>query len=90
MENSNSKHCITLNRRERLQATGVTDVISFDEENIVAQTDIGVLILRGYSLHILNINLEKGSLDVEGTIQDISYDDAEHSKKGSVLSRIFK
>lgn len=90
MDNSNSKHCITLNRREKLQATGVTDVLSFDEENIVAQTDMGILILRGYNLHILNLNLEKGSLDVDGTIQNISYDDGDYDKKGSILSRIFK
>ncbi|MGN1318154.1 MAG: sporulation protein YabP [Lachnospirales bacterium] len=89
MDNSSSKHCITLNRREKLQATGVSDVLSFDEENIVAQTDIGILIIRGENLHILSLNLEKGALDIEGIIENIGYDD-NIDKKGSLLSRIFK
>lgn len=90
MENANSKHCITLTKREKLQATGVQDVLSFDDENIVAQTDNGIMILRGYNLHINNLNLEKSCLDVDGTIVSISYDDDDYGKKGSVLSRIFK
>ena len=32
-----TSHGLTLNRREKINATGITDVISFDEENIVAQ-----------------------------------------------------
>ncbi len=90
MENTNSKHCITLTKREKLQATGVQDVLSFDDENIVAQTDNGIMILKGYNLHINNLNIEKSSLDVDGTITSISYDDDDYGKKGSVLSRIFK
>lgn len=89
MENSGSKHCITITRRERLSATGVLEVLSFDDENVVAQTDDGIMILKGINLHINNLNLEKGALDVDGTILSLGYDD-DISKKGSVLSRIFK
>lgn len=91
MENNiNSKHCITITKREKLQATGVLDVLSFDDENIVAQTDNGIMILKGYNLHINNLNLEKSSLDVDGTITGLTYDDEDFGKKGSMLSRIFK
>lgn len=90
MDNTNSKHCITLTKREKFQATGVQDVLSFDDENIVAQTDNGILILRGCNLHINNLNLEKSSLDVDGNIVSINYDDDDYGKKGSLLSRIFK
>ncbi len=90
MENSGSKHCITITRREKLSATGVLEVLSFDDENIVAQTDNGIMILRGYNLHINSLNLEKGSLDVDGNITSLGYDDEEYGKKGSILSKIFK
>lgn len=89
MENTSSKHCITITKREKLSATGVVEVLSFDDENIVAQTDNGILILKGYNLHINNLNLEKGALDIDGTILSLGYDDA-IEKKGSILSRIFK
>ena len=63
-----TSHGLTLNRREKINATGITDVISFDEENIVAQTTLGVLIIRGDKLHINSLNLEKGTLNVDGNI----------------------
>ncbi len=90
MENTGSKHCINLTKREKLSATGVVDVLSFDEENIVAQTDCGIMIIHGYNLHINNLNLEKSCLDIDGTVTSISYDDEEYGKKGSLLSKIFK
>ena len=52
MTDEMTSHGLTLTRREKINATGITDVISFDEENIVAQTTMGVLIIRGDKLHI--------------------------------------
>ena len=90
MENLSSKHCITITKREKFSATGVLEVLSFDEENIVAQIDNGIMLLRGYNLHINNLNLEKSCLDVDGTITSLSYDDEVYNKKGSIISKIFK
>ena len=90
MENQNSKHCITLTRREKLSSTGILEVLSFDDENIVAQTDNGIMIIKGIDLHINSLNLEKSSLDVDGIVTSISYDDNDRIEKGSLLSRIFK
>lgn len=83
------KHNITLNNREQLQAGGITDVLSFDEENIVAKTNGAVLIIRGCNLHISSLNLEKGNLSVTGTVNAVMYDD-ELEKRQSLLSRIFR
>lgn len=91
MENTACKHCITINHRQKLSATGILEVLSFDDENIAAQTDSGIMILTGYNLHVNNLSLEKNSLDVTGTITGISYtDDDYNDKKASLLSKIFK
>ena len=42
MTDEMTSHGLTLTRREKINATGITDVISFDEENILAQTTMGV------------------------------------------------
>lgn len=84
-----SKHTINLDNREKLVATGITDILSFDEENIVAQTENGILVIRGYNLHINSLNLEKGSLIADGNVYSLSYDN-ENSSKGSLLGRLFK
>lgn len=84
-----SRHTITLDNREKLNITGVTDVLSYDEENIVAQTEKGILIIRGDNLHIANLNTDKGTLTADGNISSLTYDN-EQEFKGSLLSRIFK
>ncbi len=42
--------------RQKLQLTGVEDVISFDETSVLLQTALGVLTVDGTGLHIVNFN----------------------------------
>lgn len=85
----NNSHTITLDNREKLQASGITDILSFDEETIVAQTNDGILIIRGSNLHITSLNLEKGSLIADGSVTGLNYDN-ETAQSGGLLSRLFK
>ena len=90
--NSNSKHTIIMTERERLAITGIVDVISFDEEMILAETQMGVLVLKGSNLHVNRLSVEKGHLDIEGTIDSLNYEE-QHSlskNKASLLSKLFK
>lgn len=84
-----SRHTITLDNREKLNITGVTDVLSYDEENIVAQTEKGILIIRGDNLHIANLSTDKGILTADGNISSLAYDN-EPESKGSLFGKIFK
>ena len=65
-ENGYSRHKIILEEREKLSITGVTDVIAFDEESITADTDMGVITIRGEGLHISKLNLDEGVLQTDG------------------------
>ncbi|MDD5944857.1 MAG: sporulation protein YabP [Clostridia bacterium] len=90
-ETANSRHRIVLEERERLSLTGVTDVIAFDEESITADTDMGIIVIRGEGLHISRLNLDEGVLQTEGSVDSIEYGDGEASGRGGfLLSRIFK
>ncbi len=85
----NSRHTIHLDNREKLEAAGITDILSFDEETIVAQTEKGILIIRGDNLHILSLNLEKGILIADGNVSSLAYDN-ERESKGGMWGRLFK
>ena len=90
-ETNNIRHRIILDERERLSVTGVTDVIAFDEETITADTDMGVINIRGENLHISKLNLEDGILQTDGNIDGIEYSDGNMASKGGfLLGRIFK
>lgn len=78
-----------LEERKSLTVTGVSDVDSFDEQTVVAYTDLGELTVKGSSLHIEKIDLDAGELAIEGEISSLSYSDRPGGK-GSLLARIFR
>lgn len=85
-------HSVTLEKREKVYLTGVLEVISFDEENVVAETEMGAIIIRGVNLHVSKLNLDNGELNIEGEIESLSYEDqiGTQKSKGSIISRLFK
>ena len=88
-----SKHAITIDRRNAISATGVLDVISFDEETIIAETEMGILIIRGANLHVNRLHLDSGDLSVDGEIVNVLYEDNTGGfgkGKASFFSRLFK
>lgn len=88
----NKSHKVNLNARKSAVITGVNDVLSFDAEEVLLQTEEGILMLRGTELHVNRLTLEKGEVDVDGRIDSLTYSDAGgYSKSGeSLLGRLFK
>jgi sporulation protein YabP len=81
---------LLLENREKLSVTGVIDVESFNDQSIVAITDMGVLIIHGSELHINKLNLESNELIVEGDIFSLEYSDGETGKSKSFFGKMFK
>lgn len=81
-------HNIIIEDRARLSITGVEDVESFDEGQIVMQTTEGNLIVRGDRLHIDKLSLDVGELLVSGLVTDLNYE--ETAARGSLWTRLFK
>ena len=72
--------------------TGIVEVIAFDENAVVLDTDLGILTIRGKDLHVSRLTLEKGEVDVDGMIDSLVYSDGGSVKKngGSFLARLFQ
>jgi sporulation protein YabP len=86
-----SRHSVTIDRRNAVLVTGVLDVISFDEETIISETEMGVFIIRGANLHVNRLHLDSGELSVDGEIVSVAYEDNGIGKgKNSILSKLFK
>ena len=62
------RHSILLEEREKLRVTGVSDVQSFDEEQVLLETGKGMLIVRGQGLHVEKLQLDAGETVVRGEI----------------------
>lgn len=85
-------HKLILNNRRTCNLTGVNDVLSFDENEIILETDQGMLMIKGNELHVSRLTLDKGEVDVDGRIDSFTYSEQSGmgSKGESLLSRLFK
>lgn len=66
-------HELTLAGRKRLQVSGVTQVASFDEREIVLDTRSGSLTIRGEGLHMTLLDLDSGRFAVAGQVNALQY-----------------
>ena len=85
-------HKLEVTGRGTGSVTGIQDVVSFDENQIILDTDMGLLTVKGKSLHVSRLTLEKGEVDIEGQIDSLTYSDVSgYANKGeSLLGRLFK
>lgn len=84
-------HSLILENRERLTVTGVVDVESFNDEMVVADTEMGLLIIRGEDLHINKLSVESSELSIEGYIASLEYSDKDGRSKGmSFFAKMFR
>ena len=88
-KNDNINHKFWLTNRNDGTTTGVKDAISFDLEEIVLDTVMGIMTIKGKELHVKSINLEKGQVDFEGMVDNIVYADSKAMKKQSLMGRLF-
>lgn len=85
-------HTCLLQDRASVNLTGVREVVSFDENQVVMDTDLGLLTIKGRELHVSRLTVERGEVDVEGTVDSLTYSSNEAYRKAgqSVLARLFK
>ncbi len=81
-------HKLTLDGRNRLTLTGVTEVESFDEAMVVLHTTRGTLLIRGDGLHLQLLSLDGGQVHVDGTVQSMTYED-DRPTAGGFFARLF-
>lgn len=85
-------HRLTIENRASGTMTGIREVVSFDESQIVLDTDMGLLTLKGKELHVSRLTLDKGEVDINGTVESLNYSSNEALRRSgeSLLSRLFK
>ena len=72
-------HKLIINNRKTSTVTGVLDVLSFDLNEILLETEQGMLMVKGSDLHVNRLTVEKGEIDLSGTIDSVSYSDSKQS-----------
>lgn len=92
-EVNNSFQNIILENREKLNVSGILDVLSFDDQIIIIETQLGLLTVKGENLKINKLSLDTSDFTVDGYISSLTYSNSDISsskKNKNILSKIFK
>ena len=88
-EHINFSQDIRLFSREKLDVSGVLDVIRFDDLCVVLQTRCGELTIDGKNIKISVLDTEKGVVSLDGTIDAIYYSDDNKKEKRGFFGKLF-
>lgn len=81
---------IVLENREKLNISGVNDVLSFDDQVIIMETELGMLTVKGENLKINKLNIDTSETIIEGKINNLSYSEHHTKSEGGIFGKIFK
>ena len=83
-------HDVTITSRKKLVMSGIKDVSSFDEMQIIARSNDADISIEGENLKIEKFDSEGGDLIVNGKINGLNYYNVTNSKKKKSIMNIFK
>lgn len=82
---------LILENRGKLSISGVLDVLSFDDQIVIVETELGLLNVKGENLRINKLSIDTSEVIVEGDIASLAYSEKDYEKKGaSLFGKIFK
>ena len=92
MEENNQikKHSICVYERGEVLIEGVIKLDSFDKNEFLINTSKGYLHIKGKDLTLGTMDMDKGTLSINGTVDSFSYLTGTSSTKESFFQRIFK
>ncbi len=80
-------HTVLIEGRRRVRITGVTEVQSFQEDELTVLTQAGLLSIWGEGLKLGKLNPEDGQVLLEGSIVSIEYEQSEPERKPLFFKR---
>lgn len=90
--NTNIIQNLVLENRKKLNVSGVNDVLSFDDQVVMVDTELGLLTVKGENIRINKLSLDTAEVIIDGDISSLSYSQNKQEKTSgtSLLGKIFK
>jgi len=87
-----SNHEVKIIDRREIHLTGVKKITSFDHEEFLLETTMGILLLKGSGLEILKLDTHDGNVRIKGKINSYQYleNTKGKPKEESFMAKLFK
>lgn len=82
------KHVVKVVYGESVDISGVMNVVSYNDREIVLKTADNQLVLKGAEMNIDLLDLERGEVKASGKLSDMAY--TRNAAKTTLLKRLFK
>ncbi|MCL2634314.1 MAG: sporulation protein YabP [Oscillospiraceae bacterium] len=89
MSETKGTHGIILENRKKAIMTGIKDIESFNENEMILITSAGGLRLRGRNFEIGKVNTESGELEMTGEINSVQYSNTDRTPN-NVITKLFR
>ena len=90
-QNNEKIQNLILENRKKLSISGVSDVLSFDDQIVILDTNLGLLTVKGEDIRINKLSIDTSDVIIEGTINSLVYSAGKEQKDAkSIMGRIFK
>ncbi len=77
--------------RASISLTGVSKIVSFDDEEFLLETNMGNLRILGNNLELLKLDTTDGNVKIKGKINSFMYIEGKTKvKEDSLLNKLFK
>lgn len=84
-------HELKLLDRREIALTGIKKITSFDSEEFLLESNMGIILIKGSNLEIMKLDTHDGNVKIKGKINSFSYlDNKEKGKEESIISKLFK
>ncbi len=86
----NTRHEVKMIDRSLIYLTGVDKIISFDSEEFLLESVMGIILLKGQNLEIVKLDTHSGNVSIKGNINSIVYDDGKKKEQDTLFGKLFK
>ncbi len=84
------RHNAIMEDRSKLMLTGVNDVERFDENTVVLYTQLGELTIKGEKLHISEMSVENGEMNIDGEVTALIYGQRDAVSRLGFFGKLFR
>lgn len=81
-------HNIIVENRSRMDITGVTRIVSYDESGAVLETQQGTLTVGGSGLQVSELSIKSGEVKISGKLEFLQYTQPAARSAGGFLRRL--